>query len=99
MPSSIVPFAKPFGQVFGEVCGLRTGHAACVIRQLRSQMVVVDGHLKSLPWALRIFREVGLDVINEGEYTKDGDWLRYVETRLGGFEQPPVASQTPASWH
>src|SRR4051812_33501030 len=31
-------------------------------------------------------REVGLDIINEGEFTKHGDWLRYVEGRLGGFE-------------
>jgi 5-methyltetrahydropteroyltriglutamate--homocysteine methyltransferase len=31
-------------------------------------------------------REVGLDIINEGEYTKDGDWLSYVEARFGGFE-------------
>ena len=31
-------------------------------------------------------REVGLDVINEGEYTKGGDWLSYVDTRFNGFE-------------
>jgi 5-methyltetrahydropteroyltriglutamate--homocysteine methyltransferase len=31
-------------------------------------------------------REVGLDVINDGEHTKNGDWLRYIETRLTGFE-------------
>ena len=31
-------------------------------------------------------REVGLDVINEGEYTKGGDWLSYVDTRFDGFE-------------
>jgi 5-methyltetrahydropteroyltriglutamate--homocysteine methyltransferase len=34
-------------------------------------------------------REIGLDVINEGEYTKGGDWLSYVEDRFGGFEQRP----------
>jgi 5-methyltetrahydropteroyltriglutamate--homocysteine methyltransferase len=34
-------------------------------------------------------REIGLDVINEGEYTKGGDWLSYVEERFAGFEQPP----------
>jgi 5-methyltetrahydropteroyltriglutamate--homocysteine methyltransferase len=32
-------------------------------------------------------REIGLDVINEGEYTKGGDWLSFVETRFGGFEE------------
>ena len=31
-------------------------------------------------------REIGLDIINEGEFTKHGDWLRFVESRLGGFE-------------
>jgi 5-methyltetrahydropteroyltriglutamate--homocysteine methyltransferase len=37
-------------------------------------------------------REVGLDSVNEGEYTKGGDWLSYVEDRFGGFEaRPPKA--------
>jgi 5-methyltetrahydropteroyltriglutamate--homocysteine methyltransferase len=31
-------------------------------------------------------REVGLDIINEGEYAKGGDWLSYMEKRFGGFE-------------
>jgi 5-methyltetrahydropteroyltriglutamate--homocysteine methyltransferase len=30
-------------------------------------------------------REIGLDIINEGEYAKEGNWLSYVENRLGGF--------------
>jgi 5-methyltetrahydropteroyltriglutamate--homocysteine methyltransferase len=34
-------------------------------------------------------RAIGLDVINEGEYTKGGDWLSYVEERFAGFEQRP----------
>jgi 5-methyltetrahydropteroyltriglutamate--homocysteine methyltransferase len=29
---------------------------------------------------------VGLDVINDGEYAKGGDWLSYSDERLGGFE-------------
>ncbi|HEX4111250.1 MAG TPA: cobalamin-independent methionine synthase II family protein [Stellaceae bacterium] len=37
-------------------------------------------------------REIGLDAINEGEYTKGGDWLGYVEHRFGGFEQRPPAA-------
>jgi 5-methyltetrahydropteroyltriglutamate--homocysteine methyltransferase len=28
-------------------------------------------------------RDLGLDVINEGEYTKGGDWLSFVESRFG----------------
>jgi 5-methyltetrahydropteroyltriglutamate--homocysteine methyltransferase len=30
-------------------------------------------------------REIGIDVINEGEYAKGGDWLRYMLNRFGGF--------------
>jgi 5-methyltetrahydropteroyltriglutamate--homocysteine methyltransferase len=37
-------------------------------------------------------RELGLDLINEGEYTKGGDWLSYVEERFGGFEPRPAAA-------
>jgi 5-methyltetrahydropteroyltriglutamate--homocysteine methyltransferase len=32
-------------------------------------------------------RETGIDIINEGEYTKGGDWLSFVESRFGGFEE------------
>jgi 5-methyltetrahydropteroyltriglutamate--homocysteine methyltransferase len=34
-------------------------------------------------------RDIGIDVVNEGEYTKGGDWLSFVETRLSGFEERP----------
>jgi 5-methyltetrahydropteroyltriglutamate--homocysteine methyltransferase len=37
-------------------------------------------------------REIGLDIINEGEFAKHGDWLRYAESRLGGCEPRQVAS-------
>ena len=41
-------------------------------------------------------RELGLDLINEGEYTKGGDWLSYMETRFGGFEpRPPQPGAVP----
>ncbi|HEU0166802.1 MAG TPA: cobalamin-independent methionine synthase II family protein, partial [Chloroflexota bacterium] len=35
-------------------------------------------------------RETGLDVINEGEYTKGGDWLSYMDGRLAGVEARPL---------
>jgi len=35
--------------------------------------------------------EIGLDVVNEGEYAKGGDWLSYLEERFDGFEQHPPA--------
>jgi 5-methyltetrahydropteroyltriglutamate--homocysteine methyltransferase len=34
-------------------------------------------------------RALGLDVINEGEYTKGGNWLSYLDERFGGFEVRP----------
>ena len=34
-------------------------------------------------------REIGIDIINEGEYTKGGDWLSFVESRFSGFEERP----------
>jgi 5-methyltetrahydropteroyltriglutamate--homocysteine methyltransferase len=37
----------------------------------------------------RIFkmqRDCGIDICNEGEYTKGGDWLSFVEKRFSGFE-------------
>jgi 5-methyltetrahydropteroyltriglutamate--homocysteine methyltransferase len=40
-------------------------------------------------------RDVGLDVINEGEYTKEGDWLSYIEERFAGFEQRPPKGGKP----
>ena len=41
---------------------------------------------ESVAAVVRKQRELGLDIINEGEYTKGGDWLSYVEERFGGFE-------------
>jgi 5-methyltetrahydropteroyltriglutamate--homocysteine methyltransferase len=40
-------------------------------------------------------REIGIDVVNEGEYTKGGDWLSYVENRFSGFEARPPKMSAP----
>jgi 5-methyltetrahydropteroyltriglutamate--homocysteine methyltransferase len=37
-------------------------------------------------------RDIGIDIINEGEYTKGGDWLSFVESRFSGFEARPAAA-------
>jgi 5-methyltetrahydropteroyltriglutamate--homocysteine methyltransferase len=42
--------------------------------------------LDSVAAVVRKQREIGLDIINEGELTKGGDWLSYMEGRFGGFE-------------
>ena len=34
-------------------------------------------------------RALGIDVINEGEYTKGGDWLAYLDNRFSGFKERP----------
>src|ERR1700722_13124442 len=39
-------------------------------------------------------RALGIDIINEGEYSKGGDWLGYLEQRFGGFEEAPP----PGGW-
>ena len=35
-------------------------------------------------------RAIGLDIVNEGEFAKGGDWLNYIDGRLGGFERREV---------
>jgi 5-methyltetrahydropteroyltriglutamate--homocysteine methyltransferase len=40
-------------------------------------------------------REIGIDVINEGECAKGGDWLSYLEQRFSGFEQRPPKDGIP----
>jgi 5-methyltetrahydropteroyltriglutamate--homocysteine methyltransferase len=37
-------------------------------------------------WIVDQQRAVGIDIINEGELAKGGDWLSFADSRLGGFE-------------
>lgn len=39
--------------------------------------------------------DTGLDVINEGEFTKGGDWLTYIDGRLGGFSVRSTEGEVP----
>ena len=42
---------------------------------------------------LQLQRECGIDIVNEGEVTKGGNWVVFVNERLTGFEgRPPGAS-------
>src|SRR3954469_10106646 len=45
----------------------------------------------AVEWVVARQREAGLDIINEGELTKGGDWLSFMDARLGGFEERPTA--------
>jgi 5-methyltetrahydropteroyltriglutamate--homocysteine methyltransferase len=40
-------------------------------------------------------RETGLDLVNEGEYTKGGDWLSFADDRFEGFEVTPPSNEPP----
>jgi 5-methyltetrahydropteroyltriglutamate--homocysteine methyltransferase len=40
-------------------------------------------------------RQIGIDVINEGEYAKGGDWLRYMQRRFGGFTDIEMPDEKP----
>ena len=46
-----------------------------------------DKRTAAVPEVIAKQREIGLDIINEGEYTKGGDWLSYVDGRFGGFSE------------
>ena len=47
---------------------------------------------RAVQWVVEQQRATGLDVINEGELTKGGDWLSFMDDRLGGFEERPIPS-------
>jgi 5-methyltetrahydropteroyltriglutamate--homocysteine methyltransferase len=41
-------------------------------------------------------RRLGIDIVNEGEYTKGGDWLSFMDGRLGGCELRSGAAASSA---
>jgi 5-methyltetrahydropteroyltriglutamate--homocysteine methyltransferase len=50
-----------------------------------------DEELKgSVRWVVDRQRSIGIDILNEGELTKGGDWLAFMDRRLGGFEERPM---------
>ena len=73
----------------------------------RSSKKILTTHVGSLPAPTGLIddaavqhlvdrqRDIGLDIINEGEYTKGGDWLSFTDDRFGGFtagvrKGPPI---------
>jgi 5-methyltetrahydropteroyltriglutamate--homocysteine methyltransferase len=40
-------------------------------------------------------RDTGIDIVNEGEYAKGGDWLRYMLDRFGGFADIDAPTSKP----
>lgn len=51
--------------------------------------------IAAVPEVVERQRAVGLDIINEGEYTKGGDWLSYADTRFGGYSERPRKDGKP----
>ena len=45
---------------------------------------------EAVRWVVDEQRAAGLEIVNEGELTKGGDWLSFMDTRLGGFEERPM---------
>src|SRR5690242_13642386 len=49
-------------------------------------------------------RECGVDIVNEGELTKGGSWVEFVNERLTGFVSRPAGAslallRDSADWH
>jgi 5-methyltetrahydropteroyltriglutamate--homocysteine methyltransferase len=51
--------------------------------------------IAAVPAVVARQRAIGLDIVNEGEYTKGGDWLSYVDGRFGGFSERPRKDGKP----
>jgi 5-methyltetrahydropteroyltriglutamate--homocysteine methyltransferase len=75
----------------------------------RSTGTILTTHVGSLPDSadlsqplearvaevVRKQREAGLDIVNEGEYAKGGDWLSYMDGRFAGYTERPQAAVRP----
>ena len=75
----------------------------------RSTHKILTTHVGSLPAPVEVAevavrdlidrqREIGLDIINEGESTKGGDWLSFADDRFSGFtvgelKGPPMVTR------
>jgi 5-methyltetrahydropteroyltriglutamate--homocysteine methyltransferase len=44
-------------------------------------------------------RAAGIDIVNDGEYAKGGDWLRYMQNRFGGFTEIAEPAGKPLIEH
>jgi 5-methyltetrahydropteroyltriglutamate--homocysteine methyltransferase len=50
---------------------------------------------EAVPAVVAKQKSIGLDIINEGEYAKGGDWLGYMEERFGGYDGRPPSGEKP----
>jgi len=64
-----------------------TTHAGSLPYPEPGQAPGPDGLAAAVSEVVERQRDTGLDLINEGEYTKGGDWLSFADDRFGGFEE------------
>jgi 5-methyltetrahydropteroyltriglutamate--homocysteine methyltransferase len=91
---------RPFREVLlaGATSKILTTHVGSLPFLSLDKGVAVgdDSHLKEdVAAVVARQRELGIDIINEGEYSKGGDWLRYMQNRFGGFEDIPTPEGKP----
>ena len=75
-----------------------TTHAGSLPNPEPGLALDTDGLAAAVTDVIERQREAGLDLINEGEYTKGGDWLSFADDRFGGFAErerkgPPMIAQ------
>ncbi|MDH7799887.1 MULTISPECIES: cobalamin-independent methionine synthase II family protein [unclassified Beijerinckia] len=85
--------------MLGSPTKIRTTHVGSLPALVALDENAAD-YAQKLPAAVeavvRKQREIGIDIVNEGEYTKGGDWLSFVESRFSGFEaRPAPAGEKP----
>jgi len=56
-----------------------------------------DDLRRAVQWVVDRQRSAGIDIVNEGELTKRGDWLAFMDHRLGGFEERPTPATSRSS--
>jgi 5-methyltetrahydropteroyltriglutamate--homocysteine methyltransferase len=73
---------------------IQTTHVGSLPGPAVADLGAVDdaGLRAAVEWVVQQQRACGLDIINEGELTKGGDWLSFMDTRFGGFEERPLPS-------
>ncbi|HUA03045.1 MAG TPA: cobalamin-independent methionine synthase II family protein [Solirubrobacteraceae bacterium] len=55
-----------------------------------------DGELRTaVTDVVALQHELGIDLVNEGEYTKGGDWLSFADDRFAGFEITDASGEKP----
>ena len=53
---------------------------------------------QSVEEVLALQHETGLDIVNEGEFTKGGDWLSFMDGRIGGCEASRTNPVRRSNW-